>query len=158
MKFERVLGLVRGEDADAAVIDTAVSMLDGGTRGLHLVNVIVVDRIFPLDVADRARYEQAERSLRNAEQSAGIRTSSRGTILQSRSMGAVLVREAAEKEVEAIVATAHITQQNGVDRLDEDSDYLLTHAPCAVILLRMPVEGFDLSHALVERQPSNGAA
>ncbi len=143
MTYSRVMCLVRGDETDAEVIDTAVSQLSGNNRSIRFVYVIVVNRRQAIDDPDPQVHRHAESVLRNAEQAAGIRGEPRGVILQSRSIAPVLIREALDYGAEVIVAGVRMLTSFGTKMIDPDSDYLLENAPCAVVLHRPNVQGFE---------------
>ena len=143
MKYSRVMCLVRGDDSDKEAIDTAVSLLSGSNRSLQLVYVIVVDRRFALDAPDPAQYRKGERVLMDAEFATGLRGGVRGSILQSRSIGPVLVREALDHAAEVIVASVKVLSTLNAKAIDSDAEYIMTNAPCTVVLVREPVSGFE---------------
>ena len=143
MKYSRVMCLVRGDESDAVAIDTAVNLLSGNNRSLQFVYVIVVDRRFALDAPNPARYRQGERVLRDAELATGLRGGVRGSILQSRSIGPVLVREALDYGAEATVASVKVLATLNAKTIDSDAEYLMANAPCAVVLVRESAKGFE---------------
>lgn len=143
MKYSRVMCLVRGDDSDKEAIDTAVSLLSSNNRSLQLVYVIVVDRRFPLDAPNPSQYRKGESVLRDAEFATGLRGGVRGSILQSRSIGPVLVREALDYGAEVIVASVKVLVTLNERKIDLDAEYLMTNAPCAVVLVRESARGFE---------------
>lgn len=143
MSYSRIICLVRGDDSDKRSIDTAVSLLSGNNRSLQLVYVIVVDRRFALDAPDSAQFRKGESVLRDAEFATELRSGVRGSILQSRSIGPVLIREALDNDVEAIVASAKIVSTLNTKAIDSDAQYLMANAPCAVVLVREAEIGFE---------------
>ena len=143
MKYSRVMCLVRGDNSDGEAIDTAVSLLSGNNRSLQFVYIIVVDRRFALDSPNPAEYREGERVLRDAEFASGLRGGVRGSILQSRSIGPVLVREALDYGAEVIVASVKILTTLNARAIDSDAEYLMANAPCAVVLVREPARGFE---------------
>lgn len=136
MSYSRVLCLVRGDDSDPAVVDTAVNLTNGHNRNIHFVHVIVVNRRYSLDTSNQTLYTRAEAILREAERTSGFRNETNGSILQARSIGPVLIREALDFGAEVIVLSANIIRSINTKRIDDDSDYLITNAPCAVVLVR----------------------
>lgn len=158
MTYSRVMCLVRGDETDDEVIETAVSQLTGHHRSLRFVYVIVVDRRHAIDDPDPRMHRQAERVLQHAEQSAGIRGETRGVILQSRSIAPVLIREALDYGAEAIVAGVRILTSFGAKMIDPDSEYLLANAPCAVVLHRTSVPGFDTEDDRSTSRAQHGVA
>ena len=143
MSYSRIICLVRGDDTDSDVVETAVDLSSGNSRSVRFVHVIVVDYRHPLDLTDSARYAQAERILRDAENISGLRNEARGAILQARSIGPILVREALDFGAEAIVLSAKIISMIDSKNLDPDSEYLMTSAPCAVVLVRQAQTDFE---------------
>ena len=143
MKYSRVICLVRGDESDSEAIDAAVSLLSGNNRSLQFVYVIVVDRRFPLDAPNPALFREGERVLRDAEFATGLRGGVRGSILQSRSIGPVLVREALDYGAEVIVASVKILATLNARMIDSDAEYLMANAPCAVVLVRESTVGFE---------------
>ena len=105
--------------------------------------VIVVDRRFALDAPNPARYRDGERVLRDAELATGLRGGVRGSILQSRSIGPVLVREALDYGAEATVASVKVLATLNAKTIDSDAEYLMANAPCAVVLVRESAKGFE---------------
>ena len=158
MKYSRVMCLVRGDHSDADTIDTAIGLIAGNNRGIRFTHVIVVERRFALDGPNPSAYAEAERVLREAEQMAGQRLLARGSILQARSIAPVLVREALDHGADAIVAAAKIVTTINGKTMDRDSEYLMANAPCAVVLVRDSMPGFETNTALRELQAANGSA
>ncbi len=148
MSYARVMCLVRGDDSDPEVIATAVALSNGSHRSIRFVYVIVVDRRFELASPNLAKYAEGERILLNAEQSSGLRNETLGSILQARSIGQVLVREAMDFDAEVVVLSAKIISTMNSKRIDSDSEYLIANAPCTVILVRDAIEEFGSSNGL----------
>lgn len=143
MKYSNVMCLVRGDETDPGTIGTAVDLMEGNNRSIRFVYVIEVDRRFALDEPNASTYSHAERALRRAEQMSGQRPIARGSILQSRSIGPVLVREALDFGADVIVAAVKVASMPNGKSIDDDSDYLMANAPCAVVLVREAVQGFQ---------------
>ncbi len=143
MKFSRVICLIRGDDTDTEVIDTAISLLGGNNRSIRFVYVIVVDRHLALDDPDIEEYSHAEQVLMTAEQTARGRGEARGVILQARSIAPVLIREALDYGADGIVASTRVLTSIGKKTVDSDSEHLLINAPCAVLLQREAMPGFE---------------
>lgn len=155
MSYSRVMCLVRGDDSDPEVIATAVNLSNGNHRRIHFVYVIVVDRRYALDSPNLANYAEGERVLLRAEQASGLRNETRGSILQARSIGQVLVREALDFGAEALVLSARIVSTMNSKKVDPDSEYLLVNAPCALILVRDALEEYDASNGHPDRYPES---
>ena len=146
MRYSRVMCLVRGDASDVSVVETAVSLSSGNNRSIRFVHVIVVDRRYALDTPSPSEYSRAESILLDAEHASGLRSEARGSILQARSIGPVLVREALDFEAEAIVLSAKIFNTLSSKKIDQDSEYLLVNAPCAVVLVREGGQSFELTN------------
>ncbi len=144
MKVRRVLCVVKGDDTDAVAVDTAVDLLAGGQHRLHIAYVILVGRRLPLDANLPEEVARAERVLTQAEEQSGLgRDVVQGEILQGRSIGPAIVSEAFEKNVGAVVTSVKMKVSFGTRSLDKDAEYLIANTPCALVLVREPLEGFD---------------
>ena len=158
MTYSRVMCLIRGDETDEGAISTAVGQLTGNNRSIRFVYVIVVDRRQAIDDPDPQVHRHAERVLRSAEEVAGVRGETRGVILQSRSIAPVLIREALDYGAEAIVAGVRVLTSFGAKMIDPDSEYLLANAPCAVVLHRTSVLGFDTEADRADSRAPHGVA
>lgn len=148
MRAQRILCVVKGDETDAVAVDTAVDLLEGSQRRLFIAYVILVDRRMALDANLPAEVAKAERILRAAETMSGLsRDEVQGEILQGRSLGPSIVSESFERNVSAVVASFRMRSEFGKPELDADAEYLIKHTPCALVLVREPLEGFeDESH------------
>ncbi len=146
MSYSRIVCLVRGDDTDLEVVETAVRLSPRNNRNIRFVHVIVVGHRYSLDATDPESYARAERVLQDAERASGLRGEVQGAILQSRSIGPVLVREALDFGAEAIVLSAKVISRIDSRDLDSDSEYLIVHAPCAVILVREAEQDFEMTN------------
>lgn len=160
MSYSRIMCLVRGDDTDSEVVETAVGLSSGNNGSIRLVHVIVVDYRYSLDATDPENYARAERILQDAERVSGLRGEVRGAILQARSIGPVLVREALDFGAEAIVLSAKVISKIDSRDLDSDSEYLIAYAPCAVVLIRKAEQDFEMTNdhpnMQVEASTTNG--
>jgi nucleotide-binding universal stress UspA family protein len=150
--------LVRGDETDEDTIETAVSLMAGNNRYIRFVYVIVVERRFALDAPNSAKYREAERVLQEAEQMSGQRVSTRGSILKSRAIGPVLVREALDNGSDVIVASAKVIVTVSGKSMDDTSDYLIANAPCAVVLVRGAVSDYGNMPGRSEAPAASGIA
>ncbi len=144
MRTGRVLCVVKGDDTDSVALDTAVDLLAGGQRRLYITYVILVDRQLPLDANMPEEIARAEEVLSEAESYSGLgRDEVQGEILQGRSLGPAIVNESFEKNVGAVVTSVKMKSVLGARTLDRDADYLIANTPCALVLVREPLDGFD---------------
>ena len=158
MKYPRVMCLVRGDETDSAAISTAIGLASGNNRSIRFVYVILVDRRFALDSPEPDAYVEAERVLRQAEHMSGHRTLTGGSILQSRSAGPVLVREALDYSSDVIVAAVKIIATPSSKAIDEVSEYLMANAPCAVVLVRDALLRYETIPDHLDLQVASGDA
>ena len=156
MRYSKVMCLVRGDETDTEVVETAVSHLAGNNRSVRFVYVILVDRRRAIDDPDVDEFQYAEQALRDAERFSGLRGDARGVILQARSIAPVLIREALDYGADAIVAGVKIASSMGQAEIDPDADHLLTNAPCAVVLVRPSATGFSGASELAQGKPLRG--
>jgi nucleotide-binding universal stress UspA family protein len=106
------------------------------------VHVVEVDWSMPLDMDIAARSEQIQQILDLAEGTAeevGIALES--VLLQARDVGAALVDEAVEREADLlVVGLAYRTKFGGDFAMGRTIPYVLKNAPCAVWVVREPIQ------------------
>ncbi len=141
MRLSRVICLLRGDDSDVDAVNTASSLLSGNNRSIHFVHVIEVARRYALDTAVQQEILHAENVLNNAHNQVSEQRglSVHSAILQSRSIAPVLIREALDFGAQAIVAACVTSAVFAEREIDEDSQYLMAYAPCAVVLVRKSI-------------------
>ncbi len=123
---------------DALALGCALSKRNKGT--VYAVYVIEVARTLPLDAAMAAETSRGEDILTQAEQVAdSLDCKLSGELLQARDWGHAVVDEAIERAVDAIVMGVGYGGALGEHRLGMMAQYVLTHAPCQVILCRAAV-------------------
>ena len=125
---------------DALALACQLSRAKKGT--VYAVYVIEVARALPLDAELGPEATEGEDMLQKAEGFAkeiGYQVS--GELLQSRDAGHAIVDEAIERSVDAIVVGVDYTTPLGDFDLDSNSEYILSHAPCKVILWRAAISG-----------------
>jgi nucleotide-binding universal stress UspA family protein len=105
---------------------------------VHAVYVVVVDRRMPLDADLPDRSEQGELCVAEAEEMARhYKIKGAGEILQARDAGHAIVDEALELSADAIVIGVPRPSREGMALdLGKTSEYILSHAPCEVIMVR----------------------
>ena len=95
----------------------------------------------PLDADIAARSEEAQRILDRAELTAENRKAKlEPVLLQAREVGAALVDEATEREVDLLIVGLPYRKQFGGDfAIGRTIPYVLKHAPCEVWVIREPI-------------------
>ena len=76
-------------------------------------------------------------------------------LVQAREAGTAVVREAVDRNVEAIVVGASVTEVYGRYSLERHVPYILRHAPCRVILSREPAQAASGSPGYSARARAN---
>ena len=106
------------------------------------VHVVEVDWSMPLDMDIAGRSEEIQQVLDLAEgtaEEAGIKLDS--VLLQARDVGAALVDEALEREADLlVVGLAYRTKFGGDFAIGRTIPYVLKNAPCAVWVVREPIQ------------------
>ena len=106
------------------------------------VHVVEVDWSTPLDVDVAGRSEEIQQVLDVAEgtaEAAGVKLES--VLLQARDVGAALVDEAVEREADLlVVGLAYRTRFGGDFAIGRTIPYVLKNAPCAVWVVREPIQ------------------
>jgi len=106
------------------------------------VHVVEVDWSMPLDEDVAGRSEEIQQVLDLAEgtaEQAGVKLES--VLLQARDVGAALVDEAIEREADLlVVGLAYRTKFGGDFAIGRTIPYVLKNAPCAVWVVREPIQ------------------
>jgi nucleotide-binding universal stress UspA family protein len=106
------------------------------------VHVVEIDWSMPLDVDVAGRSEEIQQVLDLAEgtaESFGVRLES--VLLQARDVGAALVDEAVERDADLlVVGLAYRTKFGGDFAIGRTIPYVLKNAPCAVWVVREPIQ------------------
>lgn len=139
MRYSKILCLVRGNDTDKHVIETAVDLLLPRRRRLFLVYVIRAPRTQRIDEYLEEDNNLAQAALDRAEDIAAINSEDRtSVIIQGRSAGAIILREVVDRRISAVVLSVDSSHDFGGFSLDADAEYLLEKSPSAVIAVRQP--------------------
>jgi nucleotide-binding universal stress UspA family protein len=106
------------------------------------VHVVEVDWSMPLDMDIAGRSDEIQQVLDVAEataEAAGIQIES--VLLQARDVGAALVDEAVEREADLlVVGLAYRTKFGGDFAMGRTIPYVMKNAPCAVWVVREPIQ------------------
>ena len=139
MAYPKVLAVVTGDETDQGVLAQGADMVRPVKGTLYAVYVITVDRALPVDAEVGPAAARGEQILMNAETSVQLpRGDFEAQLLQARELGPAVVREAAERDVDAVVVGTSCPLEYGRFSLGEDVPYILEHARCLVVLWREP--------------------
>lgn len=135
-----VLVPVSGHAYDSEVILATCKILAKPNGNLYIVYVIEVERGLELDSEITPASTRGEEVLKHMEEiTKPYKINVQAEILQSRKAGAAIVQEAVEKQVGAIVIGTPYEGGFGTFSLEQTSSYILTNAPCRVIVWREPI-------------------
>lgn len=136
-----VLVQVVGGPSDSVVVRLACELLESRRSTLHILFVIEVARDTPLDAVVAGDSHAGEQVLEDMERVASrYNCVVEAHLVQAREAGTAVVREAVDKNVEAIVIGTSVAEAYGRYSLEPHVPYILRHAPCRVILSREPVQ------------------
>lgn len=140
MQIAKILVPVRGNDADAEVIELACKLAAKSRAKVYALYVIEVERSLPLDAPMESEVEKADAILTRAEEVAGnmgyeIETD----LLKAREAGPGIVEEAVERDVDLIIMGMGYKVRFGKFDLGEAVPYVLKEAPCQVLVYRKPI-------------------
>lgn len=139
MAYGKVLAVLTGDESDQGVLAQGADMVRPVKGKLFAVYVITVDRSLPVDAEVGPAATKGEQILTNAEASVQLpRGDFEAQLLQARELGPAVVREAAERDVDAVVLGTSCPRDYGRFSLGEDVPYILEHARCLVVLWREP--------------------
>ncbi len=139
MAYGKVLAVLTGDETDRGVLAQGADMVRPIKGKLFAVYVITVDRALPVDAEVGPAAAKGEQILVNAEASVQLpRGDFEAQLLQARELGPAVVREAAERDVDAVVIGTSCPRDYGRFSLGEDVPYILEHARCLVVLWREP--------------------
>ena len=138
---------------DADMVRLACELLESRRSALHILYVVEVPRHTPVDAVFADGIREGERALESMEEVAGRYNGAvEAEIIQARRAGPAIVREAVERDVQAIVAGVPVSNVYGRYSFDKSVSYILRHAPCRVILAR------DALEELADQPPSRSGA
>lgn len=131
---------VAGEASDAHAVRLACDLLGPQKGELYIVYVIEVGMGLPVDAEISPAAAKGEQVLKEMEEVARpYKSRTQAELLQSRRTGSAVVREAMDKEVDAIVLGVDYREQYGAFSLGDTVPYVLKHAGCRVVLWRDPM-------------------
>ena len=104
--------------------------------------MVEIDWTLPLDADIAGRSEEVQRVLDTAESVAeDYRTALEPVLLQARDVGAAIVDEAVERQADLLVVGLPYRKRFGGEfAIGRTIPYILQNAPCAVWVVRDPIE------------------
>ncbi len=137
--IRKTLALVNGLELDDAVVSIACDMTRASRGEVWLLYVIDVPRRLPIDAEIPAATARGEETLQRMERlGKQLKCKVEGELLQARDVGAAIVREAVERDVDAIVIGLPYMERFGNPTLGDTAPYILRYSPCPVVVYRGP--------------------
>ena len=131
------LALVTGSPLDADVVSLACDLTRASKGCVWVLYVIEIDLSLPVDAEVSSETTRGEQTLQRMEQlGKSLKCKVEGDILQARDMGAAIVREAADREVDVIITGMPYVERYGNPSLGEIAPYVLRHSHCRVVVYR----------------------
>ena len=139
--YRSILVPVTGQLADEEAIKTACGMMESSKGVLHVLYVIEIDRIYPIDAEIKVATAKGEDVLRHMEDIArAYNRSTEAELIQARQAGSAIVHESMEKDAEVVVMGIQKGQRFGEFSLGNTVPYVIKNAQCSVILRRSAKE------------------
>lgn len=137
MEFNKILVPVTGNPVDDETMRLACRLAKKNKGKIWAVYVIAVKRSLPLDAEIKSEASKAEDILDHIASVAEEADYEAETdVLQAREVGPTIVDEAIEREVDLIIMGISYKRRFGQFSLGNVLPYVLTNAPCRVILYR----------------------
>jgi len=135
MEFHKILVSVTGTEIDDEALRLACRLAKKDKAKIWAVYVIAVKRSLPLEAEIESEIKKAESVLDRAQTVAEEEDYEVETdVLQAREAGPAIVDEAAERGVDLILMGISYKRLFGQFSLGTAVPYVLTNAPCRVIL------------------------
>src|SRR6476619_7157636 len=140
--FRRALVALNGGTSDARIVSLVAEQARQNKAELIAVHVVEIDWTLPLDADIAGRSEEVQRVLDTAESVAeDYRTTLEPVLLQARDVGAAIVDEAVERQADLlVVGLPYRTKFGGDFAIGRTIPYVLKNAPCAVWVVREPIQ------------------
>jgi nucleotide-binding universal stress UspA family protein len=140
--FHRAVVALSGHPNGQRLIGIVADMARLHKAELIGVHVVEIDWAMPLDMDVAGRSDEIQQVLDLAEgtaEAAGVKLES--VLLQARDVGAALVDEAVERDADLlVVGLAYRTKFGGDFAIGRTIPYVLKNAPCAVWVVREPIQ------------------
>ena len=140
--YQRVVVALNGGPSDARIVRLAADTTHDSKAELIAIHVVEIDWTLPLDADIAGRSEEVQRVLDMAEEVAeASKHRLEPVLLQARDVGAAIVDEATERGADLIVLGVPFRTRFGGDfAIGRTIPYILQNAPCAVWVVRDPIE------------------
>ena len=137
MEFQKILVPVVGTEADEEAIRLGCRLAKKNKGKIWAVYVITVKRSLPLEAEIEPEIRKAEEILDHAETVAEEEDYEAETdVLQAREAGPAIVDEAVERGIDLILMGIPYKRRFGQFSLGTVVPYVLSNAPCRIILYR----------------------
>jgi nucleotide-binding universal stress UspA family protein len=139
--FRRAVVALNGGPSDERIIRLVAERARHTKAELIAVHVVEIDWTLPLDSDVAGRSEEVQRVLDAAEAVAEeSKVRLEPVLLQARDVGAAIVDEAVERAADLlVVGLPYRTRFGGEFAIGRTIPYILQNAPCAVWVLRDPI-------------------
>ena len=142
VRLGSVLAPVVGSTTDVDTVNMACELVNDANGIVHIIYVIEVPREHPVDTEQYESTARGEEILHEMEAVAELsKCTAEAELLQARKAGLAIVHEAVDKQVDAIVLGTKYKHSYGVFTRGETIPYVLKHAPCQVIIMRLGTNG-----------------
>ena len=140
--FQRALVALNGGASDARIVSLVADRARHTKAQVIAVHVVEIDWTLPLDADIAGRSEEVQRVLDTAESVAeDYRIALDPVLLQARDVGAAIVDEAIERGADLLVVGLPYRKRFGGEfAIGRTIPYILQNAPCAVWVVRDPIE------------------
>src|SRR6476660_9796607 len=139
--FQRAVVALNGGPTDARIIALVADEARHAKSEIIAVHVVEIDWTLPLDADIAGRSEEVQRVLDMAESVAeDYRVTLEPVLLQARDVGAAIVDETVERGADVLVVGLPYRKRFGGEfAIGRTIPYILQNAPCAVWVLRDPI-------------------
>ncbi len=140
--FRRAVIALAGGSGDSRIVRLACELARPTKAELVAVHVVEIGWSLPLDADVAGRSEEVQRILDHAERTAEeSKMRLEPVLLQAREVGAALVDEATERGADMLILNLPYRKRFGGDfAIGRTIPYVLKNAPCAVWVVRDPIE------------------
>ena len=140
--FRRAVVALNGGPSDDRIVSLVADQARQHKAELIAVHVVEIDWTLPLDADIAGRSEEVQRVLDMAESVAeDYKLTLEPVLLQARDVGAAIVDEAIERGADLLVVGLPYRKRFGGEfAIGRTIPYILQNAPCAVWVVRDPIE------------------
>jgi nucleotide-binding universal stress UspA family protein len=140
--FRRAVVALNGGPSDARIVQLVARQAHDAKAEVIAVHVVEIDWTLPLDADIAGRSEDVQRVLDSAEEVAeDYKTRLEPVLLQARDVAAAIVDETIERDADLLVVGLPYRKRFGGEfAIGRTIPYILQNAPCAVWVVRDPIE------------------